>query len=412
MEEAPTEEPTPEPTPDPDQLADETHPYVSWAYVGGKCRSPQEISGLLSRLGAAATEEFEALIEFQKVINRIGGLNDNYEEMIARLDKAHARVVDAETSVAAVKARRQLAKDRLNEVTEELVLARERLKEQAVEAYVDNNVTDVVGAIILGGGTVTEIQTATEYAQVILEEQQKTIDRVIELEASQGQLIDDLAIAVKEAKAAVERVEGLTAVLDGIAKRLEQEIDLESDQVHGHIEKIQGIRGTKNAVAAQLGAVEPETLDALMIALQAATLGEPGVDDGRMGLPLPGLQVASTFGLRLHPIFGDLRMHTGLDLSSPGGMPIMAVQGGRVITAASLPGYGLVVEIDHGSGLSTLYAHMSGFAVGHGQEITKGQTIGLVGSTGYSTGPHLHLEVRVLGNPVDPLPYLAGAGAG
>lgn len=303
------------------------------------------------------------------------------------------------------------AEERLEEVAEDLAVARDRLEKQAVEAYVGGDVTDVVSSLVLGGGTVTEIQTATEYAQVILEEQRRTIDRVIDLEQRQYELIDEMTIATVEAEVAIERVTALTGAFDILAQRLDGEINLESGLIGGIVEEIQEIRRTKNAVAAQLGAVEPESLDPLQIALQAVTLGEPGVDDGRMGLPLPALRVASTFGLRVHPIFGDVRMHTGLDLSSPGGVPILSVQGGRVITAAALPGYGLVIEVDHGGGLSTLYAHMSGFAVGHGQEVAKGQPLGFVGSTGYSTGPHLHLEVRVLGNPVDPLPYLAGAEA-
>jgi len=366
----------------------------------------------LSRLGDASTKEYEALLELQELLNRLGGLNDNYDELLARLDKAHAKLVDAETALAVLESRAERAEERLDEVADELVEARVRLEKQAVEAYVGNDVTDVVGSIIFGGGTVTEIQTATEYAQVILEEQRRTIDRVIELEAEQELLIVELDAALEEAAASVERVEGLTAALDKLAERLDEEINLESGLIGGHVDAVKEIRRTKNAVAAQLGAVKPESLESLSIALQAATLGEPGVDDGRMGLPLPSLQVASTFGLRQHPIFGDVRMHTGLDLSSPAGIPITAVQGGRVKTAASLPGYGLVVEVDHGGGLSTLYAHMSGFAVGLGQEVSRGQPIGFVGSTGYSTGPHLHLEVRVLGNPVNPLPYLAGAGSG
>ncbi len=116
--------------------------------------------------------------------------------------------------------------------------------------------------------------------------------------------------------------------------------------------------------------------------------------------------LTSPFGWRIHPIFGVEKFHTGIDINGSMGDPIVASAGGIVISAGSMGGYGNVVIIDHGAGISTLYAHQSTVASSVGQQVGQGEIIGYVGSTGYSTGPHLHFEVRVDGVAVDPMLYI------
>jgi murein DD-endopeptidase MepM/ murein hydrolase activator NlpD len=114
--------------------------------------------------------------------------------------------------------------------------------------------------------------------------------------------------------------------------------------------------------------------------------------------------VVSGFGYRC--LAGLCRMHEGIDISAGSGTPIVAVAAGTVIYAGSMGGYGNIIVIDHGGGLSTAYAHQTSFAVGGGARVGQGQVIGYVGCTGRCFGPHLHFEVRVNGSPVDPLGYL------
>ena len=128
--------------------------------------------------------------------------------------------------------------------------------------------------------------------------------------------------------------------------------------------------------------------------------------------PLPGnYKLTSAFGYRIHPITGQPHSHTGIDIPAPGGTAIHAAKGGQVVTSAYHSSYGNYVVIDHGNGNSTLYAHMSSRAVSAGQIVSQGDVIGYVGSTGSSTGNHLHLEVRVNYQRVDPegcFPGLSG----
>jgi murein DD-endopeptidase MepM/ murein hydrolase activator NlpD len=124
------------------------------------------------------------------------------------------------------------------------------------------------------------------------------------------------------------------------------------------------------------------------------------------GMPVQDATLTSNFGMRNHPVLGGRRNHKGVDLAQPTGTPVYATADGVVSKAAPFSSYGNYIQIEHGGGLETRYAHLSGFAVATGDQVRKGQLIGYVGSTGRSTGPHLHYEVRVAGDAVDPTPYM------
>lgn len=129
---------------------------------------------------------------------------------------------------------------------------------------------------------------------------------------------------------------------------------------------------------------------------------------GSMSVPVNGARISSNYGTRIHPITGVRKKHTGVDMAAPQGTDIHAAEGGIVIVAEWWSGYGNTVIIDHGGDVWTLYGHIrnGGIKVEKGQQVKKGEKIAEVGSTGNSTGPHLHFEVRINGNPVDPMPYL------
>lgn len=130
---------------------------------------------------------------------------------------------------------------------------------------------------------------------------------------------------------------------------------------------------------------------------------------GKMAWPVPGYsRISSPYGYRIHPIFKTKKLHTGIDIPAPTGTAIKAGSNGKIIFAGWLGGYGKAVMVDHGGGIVTLYAHNSSTTVSVGTTVKRGDTIAKAGSTGNSTGPHLHFEVRKNGAYVDPLPWLKG----
>jgi murein DD-endopeptidase MepM/ murein hydrolase activator NlpD len=124
----------------------------------------------------------------------------------------------------------------------------------------------------------------------------------------------------------------------------------------------------------------------------------------KFGKPCPG-PIMSGFGYRNHPILGRRKMHTGVDIGAPEGTKIVAAGDGRVIDAGRMGGYGLAIVIDHGNGRATLYGHCSKLSCEVGDVVKAGEKIGEVGSTGLSTGPHCHFEVRIDGVPKNPMDY-------
>lgn len=123
-------------------------------------------------------------------------------------------------------------------------------------------------------------------------------------------------------------------------------------------------------------------------------------------MPVAGVRLTSNYGMRTHPVLGGRRAHKGVDLAGPVGTPIHATADGVVSKAEWFSSYGLYVAIEHGARIQTRYGHMSRLNVAAGQRVRKGDVIGFMGSTGRSTGSHLHYEVRIAGTAVNPIPYM------
>ncbi|MGQ9901513.1 MAG: murein hydrolase activator EnvC family protein [Fimbriimonadales bacterium] len=211
---------------------------------------------------------------------------------------------------------------------------------------------------------------------------------------------------VAQAKAAMDALVRRIAGLESDLRAQQTELADAQEEKQAALRAITRERALYEQQLAELEA-ESQAIARRLRALMATPKGRARADrpwSGRFVRPVEG-QLTSGFGMRVHPIFKVRKMHTGIDIAAPAGTPIRAADGGVVVEAGYIRGYGYTVIIDHGGGVATLYAHSSALLVAAGQEVTRGQIIARVGSTGYSTGPHLHFEVRVNGEPVNPLSY-------
>ncbi|MCL2677908.1 MAG: peptidoglycan DD-metalloendopeptidase family protein [Clostridiales bacterium] len=180
--------------------------------------------------------------------------------------------------------------------------------------------------------------------------------------------------------------------------KIEQEIDQAN-------KAIQDEEAESNRIAEEIRRIQEE-LERQRAEEEAARLAEERA--AGMGWPVDGYVgvVTSQYGMRVHPVTGAYSMHTGVDLRAYQGTKILAAQAGMVIVVSYSSAYGNYIIIDHGGGISTFYAHLTSAAVKAGEQVKKGEYIGMSGMTGLATGYHLHFEVRVNGNYVDPMSYL------
>ena len=219
-------------------------------------------------------------------------------------------------------------------------------------------------------------------------------------------ILEDLkakADDIKAQQAVVEEQKNSVALLQQELLVQKQQYEAEAVQQEGLINRLTQDRAALEAAEAQL-ARDSESIAALIRQKVAASTGVVR-GTGRFIYPVNG-PITSGFGNRRHPILGTNRFHAGVDFGASQGTTIHAADSGRVIVAGWSGGYGRTVVIDHGGGITTLYGHASRLFVTVGQNVAQGQAIAAVGSTGLSTGPHLHFEVRQNGNPINPMGYL------
>jgi len=196
--------------------------------------------------------------------------------------------------------------------------------------------------------------------------------------------------------------------LDSLASERRNLVELAGEQKHQVASQVAEIEDLSAAEEAQLESLIQERQRELAAQRKAAGIAG-GVESeggpGSFSWPVTGT-ITSPFGWRSNPFGGSPEFHQGLDIAAPSGTTVTAAAGGTVIMAQWYGGYGNYILIDHGGGYSTGYGHLSAIYVSNGQSVSRGQAIGAVGSTGQSTGPHLHFEVRINGKPVDPAPRL------
>ena len=253
-------------------------------------------------------------------------------------------------------------------------------------------------SIIFGSRSLSELMSNLDMIGEIMEADKRIYDQYTaarenaeeikaEYEVTLGQLNDKQAEYEAEKAELEEKIAEASAMIEQLEAEISSNYDL-------YLE-----------VLAQEEALEGD-IQSMIAELERQEAANSITSTGTYIWPLPGYSPGSAYGWRMHPIFHEMRFHAGEDIGAPSGTPILAADSG---VATVIPdngnGYGNYIMINHGGGRVTLYAHMSAFAISGGATVTQGQVIGYVGSTGNSTGPHLHFEVRVNGATTDPKQY-------
>ncbi len=359
----------------------------------------------LSVTGTALADDLE---------DQLADLQRQAEEQQAKTNEASAKVesvserlrqIQEELRVATaeykeVKGQLDSVEDKISDNTEllqkteaDLKVKNKKLQQRVRDIYINGQISYV--DVLFGAKDFADLMTRMD-----------VLKRIIKHDY-------DLIMKVKEEKATVEntraqlekdKAEAEVLVADAQAKKAKVE-DKESEQ---QVLLDQAIydRDTSERMYEEIMAASQEVANMIRRS-HMSSAGYSGAPAGAGGMiwPISG-PITSEFGWRTHPIFGTARFHSGLDIGGDYGMPIYAAASGTVIYAGWISGYGNAVIIDHGGGVTTLYGHNDSLNVSEGENVAQGQVIAMCGSTGNSTGPHCHFEVRENGEPVSPYGYL------
>ena len=383
------------------------------AFVSGPAGAhdpSDELDAVQAELESLASQIDNSRAESRAVGERLSGAQASLAAVQAQLADAQgevdllvAQIQGEEARLAVVNGQLEIIQQNLVETTVDLQNTLEDLEVQVVELYM--NATASVTTMVLGFDTAAEASVGLVYVEQVTGQSEDLLDtfEFLKLEEERQQ---NLAFERQnEVEEILTGLAGEKVVLDGEVAKVEAlRIEAEAN--------LANVRSLLSQINSDIAAAEQqhESLEADAARLKdeiAALQDSGGTNPGVLGWPVSG-RLSSPYGYRIHPIYGTKRPHTGIDIAASNGTPIAAAGSGKVILAKVFGGYGNAVVVDHGGGLTTLYAHQSRIAVSVGQAVSRGDTIGYVGSTGNSTGAHLHFETAEYGNRVDPLKYLNG----
>lgn len=359
---------------------------------------------LKEQVEEASEEETDVLHRLDETAARRRALDARLSDLDAEIARVESDLATATERLDAVEADLRRASAKLADTEAGLDRAKKELVARAVAAYIRNPNLEAAAAL-LRSERYRDLAETDAFLQTSVRAQRDTVAQYQQLRLRLES--EQIGLTASREEVTLSRAEVSSHREQLVAARAEQaEVRRQVASEEAEEKRLlEELRSKVKSFEAQIAALkkESDSIASFLRSRQTGKAAAPG--SGVLGRPVGGA-ITSTFGPRRHPILGTVRAHTGIDFGSASGTPIKSAGAGEVLFVGDRGGYGVTVIIDHGGTLATLYAHQSRTAVRAGQTVTRGQTIGYVGSTGFSTGPHLHFEVRVNGNPVDPLRYL------
>lgn len=361
--------------------------------VTPQTRKKPSVTTLKKNLSSVSNKKKQVQRELKETKKKVRVVKGDLAQVDARLNDLEESLDRTTTSLSENRKRQaQLAKD-LQTTTAELEAKKEAARKRIRAMYLQGNAS--VASALVGVKSIGDVASRRYLLQQIATKDRELFDEVQDLQ-------ERVATQKRKQDQVVQRVRGL------LASQKSQQHDLSETRLDKAylLNQLRSKQSELEKLARQLDA-EEDSIRARIAAYNAGPGRTSGLKrpQGRLAMPTNG-RIGSGFGMRMHPILKYRRMHKGLDISAPTGTPIRAAADGVVISATTMRGYGKCLILDHGGGVSTLYAHCSRLYVGNGARVSRGQTIAAVGSTGLSTGPHLHFEVHVGGKAVNPMSWL------
>ncbi len=327
---------------------------------------------------------------------------------------AQQRKAAADVKVAAAIAKVAKAKQLIAETEQQIAYLERRIGQMAREVYQQGGSISEV-EILLDSNDPGDFASRLETLRSIAQGNNNTLSDLDEAKAQLTARLAGLKILEQEAEEAqaeaqqeLDKAAAAKARADAAKAKIDELVAARASALRDAKERKQAVRKQYNRLK-----VEQERIAAIARAAAAkASNGQVGVPvnigPGGLAWPVPGAPISGNVGPRIHPVYGYRSCHTGTDISAGQGASILAAADGVVVSIQNGGPYGLHTLVQHGSGISTMYAHQTSTDVSVGQKVKRGQTIGRVGSTGWSTGPHLHFEVHVNGTPYDPMGWFGG----
>ena len=335
-----------------------------------------------------ATTQLQAVKEeLTQNLQQVQELNNNIAQYEAEINNYNDQIVNLQNDISKTE-------EEIKKAEENYKNQKKLLDDRLITMY-EAGTTEYLD-VVLSSKTITEFLSNYYLLSILADSNVDFLDTI----EKQKKIIEDQKKKLEEQKHQVntskEEKEKAAIILENtrvMKNTYTSQLTDQEKQIHSEIDAYQT---QLNQLEAEIQAI---TANSLII--------NPNYIGGEMLWPVPGYtKLSSTFKMRVHPITGVYKLHTGIDIPAPIGTNFLAANEGIVVKASYNSAYGNMVMVDHGGGVSTLYAHGDEIMVTLGQTVKKGDVVLKTGNTGNSTGPHAHFEVRINGTPVDPLPYV------